>query len=323
MNPAADPAAASGDGDTLLLVEKCSHCISFYDTHSGARLASIALPDFPHEFVVDARRAYAYVGHYGVETSGHLGAGGSQVLQIDLARRALVRSIDLAPFNRLHGMQIDAQDRLYVLSEERAQLLVLEHPESDTAPSRAVACGGIKSHLFALTRDGRSAYVMNLLSHTVTRVHPHDATIAPLACAPGDKPEGCALSADEKTLYVSCRQSNTLCAIDCASMQVTGRAPARADPTRLYRCRDGRLLVTNYGARSLSLVDPHSLRELAHVPMDARPIALSLHPQLALAYVSQDDDRVACLNLHTLAFERYIATQREPDVSTVLLRAAA
>lgn len=303
--------------DILLLVEKCSHCFSYYDLDSGQCLHSIALPDFPHEFVVDAAQRYAYVGHYGVETSGHLGAGGTRIFQIDLHERRLARSIDIAPFNRLHGMQIDAQGRLYALSEDRAQLAVLEQPATDTAPRRAVSTGGIKSHLFALSRDGQTAYAMNLLSHTVTKIKPYDASFAPVACSPGEKPEGYALSADEKTLYVTCRWSNTLAAIDTDTMQVLCTAPSRADATRLYLCRDGRLLVTNYGERSISVVDPHTLRELAHIRMQARAIALSLHPSRPLAFVSQDDDQLGYLNLDTLQFERFIATQREPDVSKV------
>lgn len=305
--------------DILLLVEKCSHCLSYYDIASGERLHSIALEEFPHEFVVDAAKRFAYVGHYGVETSGHLGHGGTRIFQIDIAARRLARTIDIAPFNRLHGMQMDQQGRLYALSEDRAQLVVLDHPETDTAPRRAVPTGGIKSHLFALTRDGQTAYVMNLLSHTVTRIRPHDATVAPVPCSPGEKPEGHALSADEKTLYVTNRWSNTLAVIDTATMKVLREAPSREDPTRLFLHRDGRLVVTNYGERSLSVVDPASLEELAHIPMEARPIALSFHPTRPLAFVSQDNDQLGYFNMETLAFERFIGTQREPDVSCAVL----
>ncbi|GKS76246.1 YncE family protein [Acidovorax sp. SUPP950] len=304
--------------EVLLLIEKSSHCISHYDIASGERLHTIALPPFPHEFVVDAAQRYAYVGHYGVETSGHPGPGGTSVLQIDLATRTLARTIDLAPFNRLHGIQMDQSGRLYVLSEDRAQLAVLDRPETDTAVRRAVPVGGIKSHLFALTRDGQTAYAMNLLTHSVTQFKPHDAAFAPVACVPGDKPEGNALSADERTLYVTCRWSNTLCAIDTATMKVVRSAPARNDPTRIYRCRDGRLLVSHYGDRSLSIVDPATLAEQAHIPMDARPIAVSLHPTRPWAFVSQDNDRVGIFHLESRRFERSIATQREPDVSYML-----
>ena len=131
------------------------------------RSASVALPEFPHEFVTDAANRYAYVGHYGVEHSGISGPGGHTIFQIDIRSSTLVRSIDLSPFNRIHGLQIDDQDRLYALSEEKATLLVLDQPQTDTAPKRAVSSGGVKSHLFALSRDGQTAYCMNLLSHTV------------------------------------------------------------------------------------------------------------------------------------------------------------
>ncbi len=304
--------------DTLLLVEKCAHCISWYDIESGERLRSLALPHFPHEFVTDRAQRHAYVGHYGVETSGHIGSGGHAILQVDIRSAQLVRSIDLFPFNRIHGLQMDEQDRLYALSEEKATLLVLDQPATDTAPRRAVPSGGIKSHLFALTRDGQTAYCMNLLSHTVTKVKPWDPLAPPVACHPGQKPEGYCLSADEATLYVSNRWSNTLAAIDTATMTVKHSAPSRDDVTRIYRNRDGRLFTSNYGDRSLSVVDPHTLAETGYLKMDARAIALSFHPSLPLAFISQDDDRVMVLDTERFQVLRTIATQREPDVSTVV-----
>lgn len=310
---------AAGTREVLLLVEKSSHCLSYYDIASGERIHTIPLAQFPHEFVVDAARRFAYVGHYGVETSGHLGQGGTRIFQIDIAAHTLARTIDIAPFNRLHGVQMDQSGRLYVLSEDRAQLAIIDHPETDTAPRRATAVGGIKSHLFALSRDGETAYAMNLLSHTVTKFKPHDPTFVPVPCSPGDKPEGNALSADERTLYITCRWSNTLCAIDTESMKVVRRAASRNDATRLYLFRDGRLVVSNYGERSLSVVDPVTLRELAHIPMEARAIALSYHPTRPLAFVSQDNDKVGIFNMESLRFERFIATQREPDVSQLVL----
>lgn len=304
---------------TLLLVEKCSHCFSWYDPVSGERLRSLPLPDFPHEFVTDSHARYAYVGHYGVETSGHPGPGGHSILQIDLHSASLVRTINLYPFNRIHGLQMDAKDRLYALSEEKATLLILDNPTIDEGPRRALSSGGIKSHLFALTEDGQTAYCMNLLSHTVAKVRPWEPLTAPLICNPGDKPEGYALSGDERVLYVSNRWSNTLCAIDTATMKVTHTVPSRPDVTRIYRFRDGRLFTSNYGDSSMSVVDPKTLAELGYVPLGARAIALSFHPAESLAYVSLDNDRIAVLDTTTLKVLRHIATQREPDVSKIVV----
>jgi YVTN family beta-propeller protein len=306
--------------EVLLLIEKCSHCFSIYDLSTGQRISSVALSEYPHEFVTDSDNQFAYVGHYGVEHSGIPGAGGHTVFQIDIRSSKLVRSIDLMPFNRIHGLQMDDHNRLYALSEGKDVLLILEAPQTDTAPRRAVSSGGIKSHLFALSRDGQTAYCMNLLSHTVAKIRPWDPLFSPVLCSPGEKPEGYALSADERTLYVTNRWSRTLAAIDTETMHVKARVPSRDDPTRLYLHADGqRMLVTNYGERSLSIVDPQTLQELAHVPTGARAIALSFHPTRPLAYVSLDDDRVGIFNLDSGQFDGHIATGREPDVSKVIV----
>lgn len=306
--------------EILLLVEKCSHAFSYYDIESGERIKSVTLPSFPHEFVLDAKQKYAYIGHYGVETSGHKGEGGHVIFVIDLEQAAHVRDIDCAPYNRLHGMQMDQEDRLYAMSEEKSVLLVFDRPEQAQAIDRAVPSGGLKSHLFALTRDGRNAYSMNLLSHTVTHIKPHDACFAPVAVSPGSKPEGYCLSPDESILYVSNRLSNSISMIATADMTVIKSASSRNDPTRLYQFRDGRIVVTNYGDNSLSIIDPDSLQELAYVEAGARPIALSFHPERNWAFVSLDNNRVGILDLDSLRFVRYIETQLEPDVSKVIFQ---
>lgn len=305
--------------DILLLVEKCSHCISWYDIDTGERLRSLKLGEYPHEFVTDQANKVAWVGHYGVETSGHVGEGGHVLFQVDIATGELMRTINLAPYNRLHGMQMDEQDRLYVLSEDKATLLVLDDPLHDTAPKRAVSSAGIKSHLFALTRDGQTAFCMNLLSHTVTKVRPWQPLAQALVCAPGEKPEGYCLSEDESTLYVTNRWSSTLAAIDTSSMQVKYTAASRADATRINLHRDGRLFVSNYGDRSISVVQQSDLGEIAYVKLEARAIAISFHPVKPIAFVSLDDDRVGVLDTNELSFLRFIPTQREPDVSKVVV----
>jgi hypothetical protein len=69
--------------DVLVVVEKGSHAVGFYDAASGRRLRTVGLPDHPHEMVVDSRRKPAYVGHYGVRMSSTVGEGGAAVFVID------------------------------------------------------------------------------------------------------------------------------------------------------------------------------------------------------------------------------------------------
>lgn len=308
--------------EVLLLVQKCAHTFSFYDVKTGAPLKHILLEDFPHEFVVDSKNRFAYVGHYGVENSSHQGEGGCSVFVIDLALGEHVRTLDISPFRRPHGLAMDDQDRLYVLSESNSTLLIFDQPHLRDVPDRAIPSGGYKSHLVALTGDGETAFSLNLLSNTVTRLKPQDPTIAPQALQPGSRPEGNCLSADECTLYVTTRGDDSIVAVDTRTLEVTHRGRTGSDPTRVYRDRQDRLYVTNYGECSISVFNCQ-LEGIRRVALDSHPIAMSFHPTQDLAFVTLTDQRVGMLDLTTWTFERYFETLLEPDVSQVIVRRTA
>jgi len=309
--------------DLLLLVQKCAHTFSIYDADSGSALKHIVLPNFPHEFTVDPARRFAYVGIFGIETAWSRGHDGDhRIAVIDLQRREHVRTLDLWPYRRPHGMACDGRGRLYAMSEAQDTLLVFDDPSAQDVPNMAVPSGGIKTHLVTLTADAQWAYGVHLLSNTVTRFHPRNPTIAPVAVLPGPRPEGNALSKDERTLFVANRGDDTLVEIDTATMALGRRVKTRRDPNRIYRhdSRDGRqlLLLTNTGEQSLSVFDAASLTEVACVDLPANPTALSFHPKRPRAFISFQDDRVRVLDLERWAFERAFETLREPDASFVL-----
>jgi YVTN family beta-propeller protein len=305
--------------ETLLLVQKCAHTFSFYDLATGQAQKHIVLPNFPHEFVVDPVRRLAYVGHYGIETASHLGdMGGHSVFVIDLERREHVETLNLWPYYRPHGLAVDGAGRLFAMSEAHNVLLRFSDPLARQVPDLAVPSGGYKTHLFTLTGDGQTAYALNLLSNTVTRIKPNDPTFQPVPAMPGPMPEGNVLSADESLLYVANRGDDTIVAIDTAAMRVVASGKTRRDPNRLYRYVDSegrdRLLATNSGEQSLSVFDT-DLKERRCVELPANPLALSFHPRRRAAFISFQDQTVRLLNLDSFAFEQEIATLREPDTS--------
>ncbi|GHC83444.1 hypothetical protein GCM10010349_67730 [Streptomyces flavofungini] len=318
LSTAAAGASRAEDADVLAVVEKSSHAVSFYDVASGRRLRSVQLPDYPHEMVVDSRRRFAYVGHYGVRMAATVGEGGAAVLVIDLAERTLARTIDTRPFHRIHGMGIDRHDRLYALSEEKAVLLGFDAPTTDGAPTRAVPTHGVKTHLFSLSRDGERAYVTGLLSHTVSLVRPHDAAAPPLLVTPGQLPESSCLSRDEKTLFVGARKSASLVAVDARTMKVRRSRKVGGDPLRVYTLDDERLLATDIAANTLTVFST-DLRPIRSLRLDGTPSAVSFHPAKPIAYVSQlGNNRIAVVDLDRLTVIGGFATQLEPDSSVLL-----
>lgn len=303
-----------------VLVEKFSYSFSGYDLNTGERLFSARLPDYPHEFAVSRDHRYAYVGHYGVQTWMHHGSGGHQVCVIDLARGEYIGNLECAPFNRIHGIQVDQHNRVYALSEEANTLLVFEHPQDSDLPSRAVPVGGIKSHLMVASQSGQRVYCMNMLSHTVTMLHPYDASIAPLSVYAGLKPEGCCLNQDESILYVASRGDNTLTKIDAHTLKVLDCVATGDDPTRIYLSRDQRLYVTNYAECSIGIYDPDSLKELHRIPTTHQPIALAFHPSRNAAYIPLNNNTVVELDLDTLSLSHAFDTGLEPDGLVILAR---
>ena len=116
-------------------------------------------------------------------------------------------------------------------------------------------------------------------------------------------PEGNCFSTDEKTFFVSNRQSETVVSIDVATLKVTGSAPTRTDPTRVYRDGKGGLLVTNYGENSISTFN-EALEPLGTLDLDYRPIGMSFHPTDPVAYVSFKGDHLGILDQERLRSSR-------------------
>lgn len=308
-----------GVEEVLVVVEKSGHAVAFHDVADGALLDRIELGEHPHEMVIDSARKYAYIGHYGVRMSNDVGEGGSSVFVVDLVLRELVRTIDLSPFNRLHGIAIDDQDRLYVLSEEKGTLLRLDSPGSAVTPSGAVPTGGIKTHMVVTTRAGTRAYVTGLLSHTVSSVDPHDAAAPPVIASPGRLPESCALSGDEERLYVGVRGDKELVELDARTLEERKRVAVPGDPLRVYVVPgEDRLLTTDIENRTVTRYDS-DLREERSLTFEGTPAGISFHPSEPTAFITLlDTNEVAILDLETFTTPRTIATGSEPDVTVVI-----
>lgn len=308
------------DEDILILNQKCAHTLSFYAIDSGKELHSIRLPNYPHEFVVDKNERYVFVGHYGILGSECIGDnGGCSVFVVDIQTGEHIHTLSTWPYYRIHGLGMDDSNRLYALSEASGTLLRFSDPIKQHLPDLAVPSGGYKSHLFALKKDGQTAFTVNLLSNTVCKIKPNDPTFSPIAIMTGKKPEGNCLSLDEKILYITNRDDNTIVSIDTDAMTICKTANTGIDPNRVYRTPDGHLLVINYGDNFVSKFSA-DLTEVARIKTPQVPIAISFHPNNLYAYLSLKGDSIAVVDLQKNKIIRSFASRAEPDVSYVLTK---
>ena len=305
---------------SMMLIEKSSHCASWYDIDTGALQGRVPLPDYPHEFVVDKDFRYAYVGHYGVQNSSIDGTDGHSVIVIDLYTQNMVHTYDLGEHARPHGIELDGEGRLYVLSEWTNNLLVKNDPRAhNTGFDQITPTGGVKSHLFALQKDGQRAYSMNLVSGDVTVFNPHDPSVSPISIKTGEKPEGRCLRADEKILFTTNRISNTVTVIDTHSLDIIQSFDTPNDPCRIFHdSKRGRLVTMNHFGGSFSIFDDKTGEEIHRHETPANPLALTFDAEQDYAYVAVDCEQVLRFNLETFEVVQTFNTLLEPDVMYIL-----
>ncbi|WPO98282.1 YncE family protein [Pseudomonas sp. HR96] len=312
--------ADSRPSNELVLVEKEAPGISFYQLPDGQPLAHIALATQPHEIVADAQHRYAYVAQYGMEKWLAPGDGGHLVYVIDLVARKLVRTLDLTPYHRLHGIRMDAAGRLYVLSETDSVMIRFDNPSQDEYPSQIVPVGGTRSHYFALTRDGHRAYVADTLSGMVIMLDPQDPTFTPVKQLLGQAPEGCCLSVDEQTFYAIDRFQGVLHVFEAATLRPIRQVKLRGEAVRVVALADGRLIVANQADKSLSLLQADTLAEAAHLPLEAAAPGLNLSPDGHTVYASLESNKVVVIDIARWQITASFATQKAPDAAAVILR---
>ena len=73
-------------------------------------------------------------------------------------------------------------------------------------------------------------------------------------------------SNDGSEIYVACNKSNEIAVIDAATWKLSRRFPAGNGVYNLAMTRDGRLVATNKRGQSVSIFDPKTGKELAHLP---------------------------------------------------------
>ena len=133
------------------------------------------------------------------------------------------------------------------------------------------------------------------------------------------------VSPDDRRLYVACNHGNTLQVLDAASLELAKEIPVGAGAYNVEPSADGRwVIVTNKKAQSISLVDAHSLTEVAKIPTSkSLPHGIAYSPEGRWAFISQesvgaDPGAVDVIDLTTRARVATIAVPRQPTGITIL-----
>jgi YVTN family beta-propeller protein len=236
-------AAAPAAAQTLLIGNKGENSLSFVDLASGRELGRGATGRMPHEIAVSPDGRQAAVVAY----------GGRSIDIFDVATRAKLRTIDLAPNEGPHGIAWLPDGRILATTERSQSLAIVDTRRGDRVT--AIATGQQGTHMVAVTADGRRAFTANIGSGTVS--------VLDLAAgrklgeiATGGRPEGIALSRDGRTLWVGDLEGARVQVFDTATQRRLGEIRTGQVPIRVAASPDGRWMVTsNLGDGSLTVID--------------------------------------------------------------------
>jgi DNA-binding beta-propeller fold protein YncE len=248
-------------GDLLLVLNKNAAEAVLLDPATGAKVAAMPTGPFPHEVTVSPDGGTAVVANYGAQQPG------SSLTVLDLARRAVVRTIDLGEYRRPHGIVWlpGGGRRVAVTSELSGNVLVVDVDAGRV--TSAVPTGQQTSHMVVVSRDGARAYTANIGSGSVTLLDLAGARAVKTAKT-GRGPEAIDLSPDGKELWAADRTLNYITILDAATLDSLGTLPTGAFPNRLHFTPDGRwVLVSNVNASTVTVYDARARQLVATIPV--------------------------------------------------------
>lgn len=315
---------ASAGAATLLVANKSDHTLDVIDLSTGKSAATLKTGRAPHEIAVSPDGRTAVVTNYGDRQNP-----GSTLTVIDLEKRQVTRTINLAPHQRPHGIAWIDGSRIAVTTEESKTLLVVRPAEGKLEKAHATAAD--VSHMVALTA-GR-AFVANIGSGSVTVIDLEKES-KPTQIATGAGAEGIAVRPGTGEVWVTNREADTISVIDAATLEITATVESKGFPIRIAFTPDGkRAIVSAARSGEVVLIDAVERRELRRAPLDLGtapdaaqrlfgdrfgkspvPVGIVVAADGRTAYVAATQaDAVAVIDTESLEVRNLLKAGREPD----------
>jgi YVTN family beta-propeller protein len=314
--------APPGTAGTLVVLNKSEATASLVDLASGTPLATLPTGRGPHEAAVSPDGRTAVATNYGTREEP-----GRSLTVIDVPTARVVRTIDLGPGRRPHGVLFLDAARALVTAEGSKALLVVDVARG--AVERAIETGQEVSHMVAATPDGTRAFVANIGSGTLTAIDLAAGTVL-AHVATGKGAEGIAVAPGGAEVWVTNREADTVSVVDAGSLKVVAEIRAPSFPIRVAFTPDGRhALVSCARTGDVAVIDAAGRRELRRLrsglvpPLGTAnllgfsgsvPVGIVVEPSGARAFVAHTNaDAVAVFDLAAGSPVATLRAGREPD----------
>ncbi|MGH6694252.1 hypothetical protein [Sphingopyxis sp.] len=233
--------AAPAGAETLLVGNKGEDTLSVIALASGEELARLPTGKMPHEIAISPDGKQAAVVAYGSTT----------IDVFDVASRTKVRTIDLSPNQRPHGLLWLSDGRL-VATTEGSESVAVVAPDGKVT---SISTGQKGTHMIVVAPDNRTAYTANIAAGTVSVLDLKTAKKL-RDFAVGGKPEGLTLTKGGRELWVGDLDAPRVSIWDTAKGEKIAEQPVDPVAIRVLASPDGKLVATsNIAAGTISLFD--------------------------------------------------------------------
>ncbi len=214
--------------------------------------------------------------------------------------KKLAGSIDVAPYQAPHGIQIDASGKLYVTCDLSRKLLVID-PKKQTVEA-AIDTEGT-GHWVAVLPDASKAYIANKNDKLyVSVIDLKTRKIVNRVPMPNGT-QGIVASPDGKRVIVADYGEPAILMIDTATDKVVDKIALEGNPKPAFKPRyspDGKtILVCNQTEGLVNIIqtsDLHGKQEVLHVGKDPMGFAISADGKTALV-ANHGDGTVSVIDL--------------------------
>ena len=236
--------AAPAAAETLLVGNKGEDTLSLIALATGEELARLPTGKMPHEIAVSPDGRHAAVVAYGSTT----------IDVFDVASHTKIRTIDLSPNQRPHGLLWLSDGRL-VATTEGSESVAVVAPDGKVT---SISTGQKGTHMIVVAPDNRTAYTANIGSGTVSVLDLKTAKKL-RDFAVGGKPEGLALTRGGRELWIGDLDAPHVRIWDTKKGEKIAEQPVDPVAIRVLASPDGKLVATsNIAAGTITLFDTNT-----------------------------------------------------------------
>ncbi len=309
--------------DTLVVLNKSGASASLIDLDTNEEVARVPTGDGPHEVAVSPDGKTAVVGNYGNP--------GKSLTVIDIKSASVLRTIELEPYSRPHGIEyLSDGERVAVTVEAQKALIVVDVQSGEIVQS--VNTNQDVSHMVALAPDEKRAFVANIGSGSMTVIDLEKGErVANIPTGAGA--EGIAVTPDGSHVWVTNRADDTVSVIDAKTLEVKKTLPSASFPIRARATPDGnRVLVSNARSDELAVFDARTMEEIERINLNVEardsggrlfgdqfgessvPIGVLVAPDSSRAFVAHaNSDLISIVDLGTWEITGHLKGGKEPD----------